>query len=374
MGEVFIANRAIAESLEDKSKLGMFYAWFGWAIFCQNRISECYQWLEKALQIGTKSNDQRVIGYSSTWLTWASLVGGKPEQAIKHGERAQEIAKVFKTDAFVYFKSLTGVGFAYAVSGKGKKAIEIGNTLVEYGKTHSNIRSLTMGYADIGGGYSMIGDFAAAFKAYEKAINVGAEPFYTEFIRMNLGILYIQNGKITEAENALNRVVAFSRDLGARVAGIPAEVFLGVILIAKGQMNQGLKRLKDGSQKLLMSGNLLYHLQCEFTLAMVFSQMVIGAEPISASTIFKNIGFLVKNMPFASQKAEGHFKKVIELAGQMRAKPILGGAYFNLGLVHKAKKRTNKAKQCISEAIKIFEQCEAEILFKQAKEVFASLS
>jgi class 3 adenylate cyclase/tetratricopeptide (TPR) repeat protein len=373
MGDMFSVNRPMAESLEDKSKLGMFYAWYGWAIGCQNKITECYPWLEKALQIGEENMDQRVIGYACTWLVWMYLVRGEPEQAIKYGDRAQKIAKVFKTDAYLYFKSLCGVGFAYAYRGDGKKAIEIGNTLVEYGKTHSNIRSLTMGYANIGGGYSILGDSAAAFKAYEKAINVGAEPFYTEFIRMNLGLDYIQNGKITEAENALNRVVDFSQDLGAGVAGIPAEIFLGVILIAKGQMGQGLKRLKDGSQKLLMSGSLLYHLHCEFALGMVFSQMAIGAEPISASTIFKNIGFLVKNVPFASQKAEGYFKKVIEIAGEMGFKPILGGAYFNLGLLYKAKKRTNKARQCISEAIKVFQQCEAEIFVQQAEEALDSL-
>jgi hypothetical protein len=57
----------------------------------------------------------------------------------------------------------------------------------------------------------------------------------------------------------------------------------------------------------------------------------------------------------------------------MKAKPFLGGAYFNLGLLHTAKKRTDKARQCISEAIKIFEQCEAEIFVHQAKEVLESL-
>jgi len=161
--------------------------------------------------------------------------------------------------------------------------------------------------------------------------------------------------------------------LGADIAGIPAKIFLGVILIAKGQMSLGLKRLKDGSQKLLMSGNLVYHLQCEFALGMVFLQMVIGAEPVSASTMLKNIGFLVKNVPFASKKAEGHFKKAIELAGEMGVKSILGRAYFNLGLLHKAKKRTDEAKQCMSEAIKIFEQCEAEILVQQAEEALELL-
>ena len=119
---------------------------------------------------------------------------------------------------------------------------------------------------------------------------------------------------------------------------------------------------------------MLYYLQCEYILAKVFSQIAEGAEPINLSKIVKNIGFIAKNVPFASKKAEGHFKKVIEVAEEMGAKTILGGVYLDLGLLHKAKKRTDKAKQCISEAIKIFEQCEAEILLKQAKEVFASLA
>jgi class 3 adenylate cyclase/tetratricopeptide (TPR) repeat protein len=373
MAEVFSANREIAESLEDKSKLGMFYAWYGWTIACQNKNTEGYPWLKKAVQIGKENKDQRVIGYACAWLTWVCSLMGKPEQAIKNGERAQEISKAFRSDAYLYFKSLAGLGFAYGISGDGKRAIEIGNTLVEYGKKNSNIRSLTMGYACIGVGWSIIGDLPTAIEAYQNAINVRGEPFYTEFIRMNLALLFIQNGQITEAENALNRVVTFSRDLGAEIAGVPAEVFLGVILIAKGQMSLGLKRLRDGNQKLLMSGNILYYLQCEYTLGMVFSQIAIGAEPISLSKIFKNIGFLVRNVPFASKKAKGHFKEVIKVAGEMRAKPILGGVYLNLGLLHSAKKRKDQARECFSEAIQLFEQCEAEVYLKQAKEALASL-
>ena len=85
------------------------------------------------------------------------------------------------------------------------------------------------------------------------------------------------------------------------------------------------------------------------------------------------MGFLVINVPFASKKAEAHFKKVIEVAEEMGAKTILGGAYLDLGLLHKAKKRTDKAKQCISEAKKMFEQCEADAYLKQANEALASL-
>ena len=373
LAEVFSSNKTIAESIEDKTKLGMFYSWYGWAFFCQHNLLDSYSWFEKALQIGEENKDQHVIGYACTWLTWYYLFNGRIDLSIKYGERTQGILKVFKSDAYLYFKSLAGLGFAYAVSGDKKKAIGIGNTLVDYGKKHSNIRSLTMGYAVFGGAYQMHNDLTTAIEAFEKAIKVGVEPFYVEYIRMNLALAYIMNGQITEAENALNCVVSFCQVSGAWGAGIPAQVFLGAVLIAKGQMSLGLKRLKEGKQELLTSGNMLSYLECEYILGKIFSQIAEGAEPINLSKIAKNIGFIAKNIPFASKKAEGHFKKVIEIAEEMGAKTIMGGACLDLGLLHKAKKRKDQANKCISEAVKLFEQCEADVYLKQANEALGSL-
>ena len=138
-------------------------------------------------------------------------------------------------------------------------------------------------------------------------------------------------------------------------------------------MGMGLKRLKEGKQELLTSGNMFNYLQCEYILAKVFSQIAEGAEPINLSKIAKNIGFIAKNVPFASKKAEGHFKKVIEVAEEMGAKTIMGGAYLDLGLLYKAKKRKDQANKCISKAVKIFEQCEADVYLKQANEALESL-
>ncbi len=89
--------------------------------------------------------------------------------------------------------------------------------------------------------------------------------------------------------------------------------------------------------------------------------------------IVKNIGFIAKNVPFASKKAEGYFKKVIEVAEEMGAKTIVGGACLDLGLLYKAKKRKDQANQFITKAIKLFEQCEADVYLKQAYEALESL-
>jgi tetratricopeptide (TPR) repeat protein len=90
--------------------------------------------------------------------------------------------------------------------------------------------------------------------------------------------------------------------------------------------------------------------------------------------ILKNIGFLIKNVPSASRKAEYHFNKAIETAKEIEANGYMAHAYLDLGLFHKAKNRKQQASRCISEAIKLFEQCGAVVYLKQANEALESLN
>jgi hypothetical protein len=70
-----------------------------------------------------------------------------------------------------------------------------------------------------------------------------------------------------------------------------------------------------------------------------------GGGPKRLSIIAKNVGFLIRNVPFASNKAEDHFNKAIEVAEEIGAKGLLGQGYLNLGLLHKAKGKTEQAKR-----------------------------
>ena len=87
----------------------------------------------------------------------------------------------------------------------------------------------------------------------------------------------------------------------------------------------------------------------------------------------KNMGFLAKNVPFAGKKAEEHFNEAIEVSKEIGAKGLLGTSYLDLGLLYKSRKRTDQARQCISKAIQIFEECDAEVYLAQANETLASL-
>jgi tetratricopeptide (TPR) repeat protein len=111
----------------------------------------------------------------------------------------------------------------------------------------------------------------------------------------------------------------------------------------------------------------------EYVLGKVYSQIAEGGGPIRLSTMARNIGFLIQNVPFASKKAEEHFNRAIQVAREIGAKSTMGMAYLDLGLLARMKGKTEQAKKCLSEAIQIFEQSEAEGFLKKAKEALASL-
>ena len=69
----------------------------------------------------------------------------------------------------------------------------------------------------------------------------------------------------------------------------------------------------------------------------------------------------------------GVHKKAIEAMRDIGAKGLLGQASLDLGLLHTVKGRTDEARECLSEAIRLFKQCEAEGYLKRAKEALASL-
>ncbi len=116
--------------------------------------------------------------------------------------------------------------------------------------------------------------------------------------------------------------------------------------------------------------------QFEYLLGKVYLQLILKTEtspPMTPSLVAKNLGFLIKNLPFAAKKAERHLNEAIALAREMGGNWILAQACLDLGFLHQAKKRREKARQCFSEAIALFEQSEADTFLHQAKEALASL-
>jgi len=374
LDKLLSAHEEVAESVDDKARLGMFYAWLGFTVYgARGRPKDSYQYLSRALELGEEIGNQQVIGYACTWLNWTCADWGLLDKAIVFGEKAQEISRILDSDHYLFFKSLAGMAHTYWFKGESRKISEIGKTLLDYGRRHSNIRSLAVGHIYTGTGYIAAGDFTPAIDCYKRAIEVAADPFYAHWGRIFLGATYVYKGQFREAEGTLQELISYCEDFGCENIRPHAYSFLAIVMIDKGNMSQGLKMLDEERQSSLKNERRTSHAMFELAMGKVYLQVVQGEGPKSLSFLAKNIGFLMKDVPFASQKAEAHFDKAIEAAKEIGAKGILGQAYLDLCILHRTKRRKDRARECVLEAIQIFEECEAKVFLKQAKETLASL-
>jgi tetratricopeptide (TPR) repeat protein len=357
LDKLLSTHKDLAESLDDKARLGMFYAWVGWAVCWGDKWRESYEYLHKALKLGEEIENQQVIGYACTWLSWSCAELGFLDEAILHGERAQEISKILESDQYLYFKSMGGLGHAYWYRGDKKKGYETGRANVEFGHRHSNIRSVVMGHNVMGYSAFVDGDLQEVIECGQRAAQAALDPFYAQFPKMLLSFGYALTGQFQEAEDVSQELVNYCRDFGNEwIASFP-KLVLGVVSIAKGHMSEGLKMLEDIRQACLENGRRSFYAAIEHTLGSVYLQMAQGEGQISP----------------AAEKAEDHFNKAIEVAKEIGAKCTLGMAYLDLGLLHKAKDQKDQAIRWLSKAIEVFEECEAETRLKHAREALESL-
>jgi len=120
-------------------------------------------------------------------------------------------------DQYLYFKSRAALGFIYFFQGKSKETYNAGKTILEYGRRHSNIRSQVMDYWIMAFGYILDGNHSAILECLEKALQISADPFYSQFVKLSLGNVYTASGQFIKAEGLLNEVASHCRTFGCEL-------------------------------------------------------------------------------------------------------------------------------------------------------------
>ncbi|MBW2031360.1 MAG: hypothetical protein JRJ31_20055, partial [Deltaproteobacteria bacterium] len=367
---LFMRHVDLADALDDKSRRGMFHVWLGIALWLSGRSKDSYERLRIGLDLGEASGDQKVEGYACTWLAWACAELGQFDEGIEYGERAQRIAKSFPSDQYLFFKSLGGISYCNLFKAHVKELFEGARRLLDYGEKTSNSRSNVFGHWVDSWGHLRAGDYEATIISCEKAVNAALDPFYAIFPLVGLGVGYAFSDQFQKAEEVLQEPLVFSEKHGVGELTVLANMLMGPILVAKGQMKQGLEIFKEAQNTLLRNHRRAWYSFSELVLGMVYAKMATGPLP-SVGIVVKNIGFLVKTAPFSAKEAEEHFIRAIDLSRGIGAKGYLGLACLQLGLLYKARKKTDMAREYLSEAARISEECDAHVYTKQANDALA---
>jgi class 3 adenylate cyclase/tetratricopeptide (TPR) repeat protein len=351
--ELLESHKELAESLDDKARLGMFYGWLGFAIFNRNRYRDSYNYLHKALHIGEEIKSELVIGYSYCWLTWTCAYMGLLDEAVASGDRAMEICKCFEEDQYLHYKSLGGLGYAYFLVGHKGKVRDAGQAILEYSNQRGSIRGKVIGHSIIAYSFQMDGDYQSAIQHARQGVEISMDPIYSIFAKVPLASSSISVGQLQEAEDIFQEILSFGREYGGEFFELSLQGILPFFSFLKGE-TLDLTKAEDVLHEMLLVG-------------------VKGTYVHVCSGVAGGLALMAGVIPGAGQKAKDYCEKAIAVAKEIGAKAFLGQCYLSLGLVCSAEGDKDKARQCVAEAISLFEQCELENSLSQAKAALESL-
>jgi class 3 adenylate cyclase/tetratricopeptide (TPR) repeat protein len=388
---------------------GQAYMFLQWSHICKGNFEQVFALKKDVLRTTEKQFNLRAHVYAFDTAAWACTNLHRWDGAIENGEEALKKAEEYADNSLISFTADV-ICQAYCFKGDLDRAIEYGELAIQKaptpgdklwaegflamawirtGKLQQGIATLTkivaahkkgrfvfgeVGYTlNLGLGYLLAGEYDKAVQPLKEGLELAERSDMKWFI----ALAHVFLGQVALKINPTQAVYHFEQSIAnyQQIQGDPIFIdFLsGVTLLTKGNLTKGIKVLEGASEGFLKNGSIWYHIETEYILSNIYTQIVFEEGPKSLPFLAKNIAFLVKSVPRASEKAAYHLQKVIDTAQSIGANPMLAQASLDLGLLHKAKGRTEKARECIIESIQIFEQCEAKIFLKQAKEALASL-
>ncbi len=373
MERLLRTHQEMAESSGDYEKLGEFYMWLGQALHLRLKTNESYRYLIKSVKLGEKYNEIRVIAWAAAYLPSVCSFLGMPEEVDRYKEIALKVCMMIESDHFLHIQTMASIGFACWAKGDCKNALETGSALLEFGKEKSNTRSIAIGYLNIGHSYLTAGDFLSAYTNYQLSVDTSADPFHFSLASVMLGICLLLEKRTEKAEEIFKKVLDFSIGHGLEAVDYTAYLHLGAALISNGEMTRGMKLVKRAHEKFVKEDLKFFIALSSYILGKLHLEFVLKNEPVPTLVIIKNIPFLLKNLPFASRKAERYLTRAIEIAEEIEAYGILGQAYLDMGLLKQKKRKTALAKDFLRKSIDTFEICSANFFQKIAEDALAEL-
>jgi tetratricopeptide (TPR) repeat protein len=237
----------------------------------------------------------------------------------------------------------------------------------------SDPRALFVSHICTGHGHQVNGDFLSAIESFKRAVEVSVDPYLNQWGNLFLGWCYLETFEVDEAEKILSEVISFDNEFQSKQVGSAAQALLPIVNVMRGNLSQGIEILKVVKQALLENGRKFGVAVCDYNFGKIYSELAGGGQNVTFSMVAKNLGFLIKNVPFATKKADEYFQSAIHQFNEIGSKGWVGRASLDLGRLHKMKGRTDQARKYISDAIELFKECEADGFLKQAKEELASL-
>ena len=293
----------LVEGMDDPARLGRFLFELGYAHCFSANPTVGKPLLERALQIGEETGDERLVAYASMGLMWEHTYWEPPSPEVRakvreFSARAYEIGRQIG-DRWVTLKALIGPAIDDVSLGRPARARREGLKAIEYSRETGDPRGRSLGLYCLAYASAYSFDFESAVDEAEESIRLGLSPIDRMAAEAAKGLALLSLEQPQEGIPILRRVREQIDEGGFAQLGTMVDTGLAVGRILMGKFSKGVRDLEamiDRYRDRLPHYAAFGHL----TLGDVYMRMATGQGDVSLGTLVKNAGFVLSAAPRAA--------------------------------------------------------------------------
>jgi tetratricopeptide (TPR) repeat protein len=353
---ISLADRYLArvESFGDKRRTSRLLFELGFAKLLAGRTREGKPMLERALAIGEEIDDAEAIGYACMGLMWNYIFwepGTEERRTIfqQLGERAYAAAKQ-TGDNWLTTKTLGALSNEAALWGRPDRVRQFDQQLLELSERTNDPRVRSETLFRIAFSRAGSGDYEEAVQLADESLRISLCPMDRLFARHAKGLSLAAMGRAEDGYDVLASVRADMESGGLLQNGLMVEIPFGAAMVAKGDMARGIRHIVNSAKMYAQFGQPFATTFSHWMLGEIYGRMMIRDTKVTPWIIIKNIGFLLRTLPFVGWKAQRHLEICVRQSRDLDMPGFLAGSLSNLGVVYLARKNKPAARASLEEA------------------------
>ena len=366
------------EALGDKKRLSRFLFETGYAHVFAARDEEGKVLLERALALGEEIEDEEAIAYANFGLMWIQSCWGQPgsdrlQTLERIGQRVFEVGTKLG-DVWLTAKAIHCLAVDSLAWGRPRESRQYCLQLIELSRETGDPRPRTLGMWALGYLNAITGEYEEGVECADESLRSALSSLDRWCAQNPKGFALAMLGRTEEGLNVLGEARRQWETGGLRMTAAANEMLYGAALVLAGDMAGGVRIIEEAEGRVPGWGRQPFTRAFgHFFLGQIYLSMALGEKTPPLSVLLRNIGFLVRTMPFVAAKARRHLEASVAECRTLNAPYFIAANLCNLGLLHKAKRRPAEARICLEEAREIALPLEVTVLIDQIDAALAEL-
>ncbi len=366
------------EASGDKKSLSLLLSALGNAHAFAGRGNIAKSILERAKTIGEEIGDQECIGHANCRLMMVNIFWN-PD----HEESDRMVAKYYKQamacadnlNDVVLTTNILATSCTYAsVRSRFGQSREHCYKLLELGKKERDSRATAFGLIFLAINSTHEDSYQEALDYAEESLRISEDPMNQIVAQINTGGALALTGRVQEGFEIVKKARNELLESEYLIPLTSTESSFGAIMVMMGKMEEGVRHIKKHMAYFISLGNYTQQAWGNMYLAMIYLKMAMGEVKPPLKVILKNLWFIIKNKPFAKQKARYHLSEVIRHARTFNMPGLLARSHYYLALLSKAEKKYEDARSSLNEALAFAQKTEPTTLTGRIQAELANIA